>query len=157
MKGLNKLALATAVAAAPFAAQAELKAMDDSSMGNVTGQSGVTIELETQVDIDTVTYTDEGQFNLSNVAIGGGDGDASNGVNGKLDNLKIDIDVEADGDAVIQVGTTEFVDTDGDGVPDQPVPIDFGVSVGSASLNATDGSGDSTLLASNIGIEGDIA
>ena len=40
MKGLKKIALATAVAAAPFAAQAELQAMDDSMMGNVTGQAG---------------------------------------------------------------------------------------------------------------------
>ncbi|MFN2361305.1 MAG: DUF6160 family protein, partial [Marinobacter sp.] len=45
MKGLKKLALATAVAAAPFAAHAELQAMDDSTMGDVTGQAGVTIEL----------------------------------------------------------------------------------------------------------------
>ena len=43
MKGLKKIALATAVAAAPFAAQAELTAMNDSAMGNVTGQAGVTI------------------------------------------------------------------------------------------------------------------
>ena len=46
MKGLKKIALATAVAAAPFAAQAELTAMNDSAMGNVTGQAGVTIELD---------------------------------------------------------------------------------------------------------------
>ncbi|PVY78261.1 hypothetical protein C8D92_102301 [Tamilnaduibacter salinus] len=150
MKGLNKLALATAIAAAPFAAQAELKAMDDSSMGNVTGQSGVTIELETQVGIDTVTYTDEGQFNLSNVNIGGGDGDASNGVDGLLDNLKVEIDVAGDGDALIHVGTTE---TDANGNPE---PIDFGVSIGKATLDGTD-TNDSTLLASNIGIEGNLA
>ena len=55
MKGLKKIALATAVAAAPFAAQAELQAMDDSMMGNVTGQAGVTIELETQVSIGQFT------------------------------------------------------------------------------------------------------
>ena len=57
MKGLKKIALATAVAAAPFAAQAELQAMDDSMMGNVTGQAGVTIELETQVSIGQFTFT----------------------------------------------------------------------------------------------------
>ena len=45
MKGLKKIALATAVAAAPFAANADLKALDDSAMGNVTGQAGVTIEI----------------------------------------------------------------------------------------------------------------
>jgi hypothetical protein len=61
-----------------------------------------------------------------------------------LDDLLIDIDVEADGDAVIDVHSISGA------------PIDFAVAVGSVSLNATDGSGDSTLLASNIGIEGNI-
>ena len=55
MKGLKKIALVTAIAAAPFAAHADLKAMDDSAMGNITGQAGVTIELETQVSIGTFT------------------------------------------------------------------------------------------------------
>ncbi|PAV24625.1 hypothetical protein CF392_15140 [Tamilnaduibacter salinus] len=152
MKSLNRLALATAVAAVPLASHAELKALDEHSMSNVTGQSGVTIELETQVSVDTVTYTDEGELNLSDIQIGGRDDTAGQaGVDGKLDNLKIDIDVAGDGDALIKVASTE---TDGSG---NAVPIDFGASIGSASLDATDGSGDSTLLASNIGLEGEIA
>ena len=81
MKGLKKLALATAVAAAPFAAQADLKAMDDVSMGNVTGQAGVTIELETKVSIGQFKYTDTndggtdeiggGSFAVNNIVLGG--------------------------------------------------------------------------------------
>jgi hypothetical protein len=157
MKGLKQIALVTAVAAAPFAAHAEMQAMDDAAMGTVTGQSGVTIELDTQVDIGSVIYQDEGQLAISGVSLGGRDTTDTTGAAGALDNLLIEIDVEADGDAFIQVGTTEYVDTDGDGTPDQPVPIDFGVSIDSVSLLATDGSNDSTLLASNIGIEGDIA
>lgn len=152
MKGLKQIALVTAVAAAPFAAHAEMQAMDDAAMGSVTGQSGVTIELDTQVDIGSVIYQDEGQLAISGVSLGGRNADADvTGADGALDNLVIDIDVEADGDAVIQVGSTE---TDGNG---GPVPIDFGVSIDSVSLLSTDGSNDSTLLASNIGIEGDIA
>lgn len=149
MKGLKKLALATAVAAVPFAAQADLKALDDTSMGNVTGQAGVTIELETKVDIGTFTYTDEGSFAVSGIHIGGGaittdaDGNVT-GVDGLLDDLKIDIDVEADGDAFIHVGSVSGN------------PIDFAVGVESASLVAADGS-ESTLLASNIGIVGLLA
>lgn len=158
MKGLKKIALVTAVAAAPFAAHAEMQAMDDSAMGTVTGQAGVSIELDTQVDIGSVIYQDEGQLAISGVSLGGRNADeAVTGADGALDNLLIEIDVEADGDAFIQVGTTEYVDTTGDGNPNQPVPIDFGVSIDSVSLLATDGSGDSTLLASGIGIEGDIA
>ncbi|QSP93732.1 hypothetical protein LPB19_11030 [Marinobacter salinisoli] len=73
MKGLKKLTLATAIAAAPFAANAELKALDDTSMGNVTGQAGVTIELSAKVDIGEVAYQDEGFLAISDVSIGAGD------------------------------------------------------------------------------------
>ncbi|MBY6032465.1 hypothetical protein KUV59_04745 [Marinobacter daepoensis] len=147
MKGLKKIALATAVAAAPFAAQADLKALDDTTMGNVTGQAGVTIELETEVSIGEFRYTDEGYLSVSDIWIGGGtvERDANNvvtGVSGMLDDLLIDIDVLADGDAVIDVHSISGA------------PIDYAVGIGSASLHATDGSGDTTLLASNIGIEG---
>ena len=149
MKGLKKIALATAVAAAPFAAQADLKALDDTTMGNVTGQAGVTIELETEVSIGEFRYTDEGYLAVNDISIGGGSVErdangAVTGVSGMLDDLVIDIDVEADGDAFIDVHSISGG------------PIDFAMAVGSASLNATDGSGDSTLLASNIGIEGNL-
>ena len=43
MKTFQKIALVSAIAAAPFAAQADLTPMDDSLMGNTTGQAGVTI------------------------------------------------------------------------------------------------------------------
>lgn len=147
MNGLKKIALATAVAAAPFAAQADLKALDDTTMGNVTGQAGVSIELETEVSIGEFRYTDEGYLSVSDIWIGGGtvERDANGvvtGVSGMLDDLLIDIDVLADGDAVIDVHSISGA------------PIDYAVGIGSASLHATDGSGDTTLLASNIGIEG---
>ncbi|WP_029653358.1 DUF6160 family protein [Marinobacter daepoensis] len=147
MKGLKKIALATAVAAAPFAAQADLKALDDTTMGNVTGQAGVSIELETEVSIGEFRYTDEGYLSVSDIWIGGGTVERDTngvvtGVSGMLDDLLIDIDVLADGDAVIDVHSISGA------------PIDYAVGIGSASLHATDGSGDTTLLASNIGIEG---
>lgn len=151
MKGLKKLALATAVAAIPFAAHADLKALDDTSMGNVTGQAGVTIELETKIDIGEFRYTDEGYFAMSGISIGGGavnrdaDGNVISGVSGILDDLKIDIDVEADGDAVIHVGSISGA------------PIDYAMTVDSMSLNATDGSGHNTTLVSNLGMEGNLA
>ncbi len=105
MKGLKKIALVTAIAAAPFAAHADLKAMDDSTMGNITGQAGVTIELETQVSIGTFSYTDEGSFNVNNIQIGGSGVAGGTGTN-LLDDLSIDIDVEADGDAFISRSVT---------------------------------------------------
>ncbi len=150
MKGLKKLALATAVAAAPFAANADLKALDDSAMGNVTGQAGVTIELETRVSIGEFTYTDEGTFAVSDIEIGGanasgliptdpntGDPVAVPGLatqSNLLDDLKIDIDVAADGDAVIHVGSNTGA------------PIDWGMQVGEMSLRAADNSENTTLI-----------
>jgi hypothetical protein len=43
MKGLKKVLLVAAIAV-PFAAQAELKSIDDSAMADVSGQSGLVIE-----------------------------------------------------------------------------------------------------------------
>ncbi|MEQ9546471.1 MAG: DUF6160 family protein [Marinobacter sp.] len=148
MKGLKKIALATAVAAAPFAAHADLKAMDDSAMGNVTGQAGVTIELETKVSIGQFKYTDEGSFAVNDIVLGGAgvtaDG-ATAGYNDLLDQLKIDIDVADDGDAVIHVGTL-----DGN-------PIDWGMTVGSMELLAGSTGTDSTTLISNMSGYGNLA
>jgi hypothetical protein len=61
MKTFQKLALVSAIAAAPFAAQADLTPMDDSLMGNTTGQAGVTIEIDlgtSGIKVGSVVYTD---------------------------------------------------------------------------------------------------
>jgi len=151
MKGLKKIALATAVAAAPFAAHAELQAMDDSMMGNVTGQAGVTIELETQVSIGQFTYTDEGTFAVKDIELGGALASSSDsaatyagatGAGALLDQLKIDIDIEDDGDAVIHIGSLQQ-DADGN-----PVPIDWGMTAGSMELEGN--GGENTVLVSNM-------
>lgn len=151
MKGLKKIALATAVAAAPFAAQAELQAMDDSMMGNVTGQAGVTIELETQVSIGQFTYTDEGTFAVKDINLGGAltsssqsaaDYAAATGAGELLDQLKIDIDIADDGDAIIHVGSLQ---EDGSG---NPIPIDWGFTAGSMELDGN--GGQNTVLVSNM-------
>ncbi|MEX2475484.1 DUF6160 family protein [Marinobacter sp.] len=144
MKGLKKIALATAVAAAPFAAHADLKAMDDSAMGNVTGQAGVTIELETKVSIGQFKYTDEGSFAVNDIVLGGSGVAGGTGTE-LLDQLKIDIDVADDGDAVIHVGTL-----DGN-------PIDWGMTVGSMELLAGGTGSDSTTLISNMSGYGNLA
>lgn len=61
MKTFQKIALVSAIAAAPFAVQADLTPMDDSLMGNTTGQAGVTIEIDLGDDgikVGSVVYTD---------------------------------------------------------------------------------------------------
>lgn len=97
MKGLKKLTLATAIAAVPFAANADLKALDDSTMGNVTGQSGVTIELAAQVDVKEVAYQDDGFLAISGLSIGGAALDANNDATTALDDIKLYIDVAGTG------------------------------------------------------------
>ncbi|MDX1754935.1 MAG: DUF6160 family protein [Marinobacter sp.] len=120
MKGLKKLALATAVAAVPFAAQAELKAMDDATMGAVTGQSGITIELEANVSVGEVAYQDDGFLAFNDVTIGGAANplDGSGGTAGALDDVKLYIDVAGTngvGDTGAQaVGNTYLVGADAD-------------------------------------------
>lgn len=151
MKGLKKIALVTAVAAAPFAANAELKALNDSAMGNVTGQAGVTIELETKVSIGQFKYTDEGSFAVNDIVLGGSGVAGGTGTE-LLDQLKIDIDVADDGDAVIHVGSLQTDPTTG-----APVPIDWGMTAGSMELLAGGTGSDSTTLISNLAMRGDLA
>ncbi|MFT7339206.1 MAG: hypothetical protein ACI92B_002541 [Marinobacter maritimus] len=148
MKGLKKIALITAMAAAPFAANAELQALNDTAMGDVTGQAGVTIELETKVSIGQFKYTDEGSFAVNDIVLGGAgvtaDG-ATAGYGDLLDQLKIDIDVLDDGDAKIHVSTLDGA------------PIDWGMTVGSMELLAGATGSDSTTLISNLSGYGNLA
>jgi hypothetical protein len=158
MKGLKKIALATAVAAAPFAAQAELTALNDSAMGNVTGQAGVTIELETKVSIGQFKYTDTGtgpkdggSFAVNNIVLGGSGVAGGTGTQ-LLDQLKIDIDVANDGDAIIHVGSLQT-----DPATGAPVPIDWGMTAGSMELIGNDADANTTTLISSMSMYGDLA
>ncbi len=182
MKGLKRIALVTAIAAAPFASHAGMKALDDSAMGNVTGQGGITIELETRVSIGEFTYTDTdgyagsgdtdsgGTFAVSGIELGGvfasdlfdptdlddekqkslsgysnlTDG-AAKTASDTLNDLKIDIDVAADGDAVIHVGSI----TGG--------PIDWGMQAKTIELRGAATGSDSTTLLSGLKAWGSLA
>jgi hypothetical protein len=142
MKGLKKIALVVAIAAAPFAANAELKAMNDTAMSDVTGQAGVTIELETKVSIGQFKYTDEGSFAVNDIVLGGAGVAGAAGHTDLLDQLKIDIDIADTGNAKIHVGTLDGL------------PIDWGMTVGSMNL---EGTGGSTTLISNLSGWGNLA
>ncbi|KEF32618.1 hypothetical protein D777_01252 [Marinobacter nitratireducens] len=113
MKGLKPSLLALCVAGAPPVAMAEIQMLDEASMGNITGQAGVTIELETKVNIDRFIYTDEGSLEVNDISVGGGnrtDYFAELGFNltggapsDLLDNVRINIDIAQDGDAIINI------------------------------------------------------
>lgn len=140
MKGLKPTLLALFVAGAPPAAMAEIQMLDDSAMGNITGQAGVTIELETRLNIDRFIYTDEGSLEINDIFVGGtnrSDLFPELGVNlmgstaqesDLLDNVRIEIDILADGDAIINV------------LPQTFGAVDLRVSTGAWNLTGTGGS-----------------
>jgi hypothetical protein len=155
MKGLNKILLVSVIAAAPLAANAQLKALSNNAMSNLTGQAGVTIELATKVDIGSIVYTDTatgaagdvggGSLALNGIHIGGGTvtKDASGNVTGtsaNFDKVLANIDIAADGSAIIDVHSTDGL------------PIDFAVGVGSVTLHGT--AATDTVLAKNIAMTG---
>jgi len=153
MISLKKSALVLAIASLPLVAQAELKPLEDTSLGNITGQAGVTIELETKVNIGEFRYTDEGSLSVKDIFVGGANrtdmfqeisdpgirqflfGETSD----LIDNIKIEIDIADDGDALINV------------FPLVAAPIDFAIRTGEWTLQ---GHTDSTLIANNFSMEG---
>ena len=70
MKGFQKLTLAAAIAAAPFA-QAEMMSIDDAMLGEMTGQAGITIDVDLQMSIDAIKYVDsDGNSQITSAATG---------------------------------------------------------------------------------------
>eukprot|EP00003_Mantamonas_plastica_P004132 TRINITY_DN13254_c0_g3_i1.p1 TRINITY_DN13254_c0_g3~~TRINITY_DN13254_c0_g3_i1.p1 ORF type:complete len:339 (+),score=51.93 TRINITY_DN13254_c0_g3_i1:2335-3351(+) len=84
----------------PSAAQAEFRPMDDGAMASVTGQAGVTIELETRVTMDRLTWTDEGSLNVNGLRLSGHNDTT-------MDNMKLTIDI-AGQDEVLDYGFSEI-------------------------------------------------
>lgn len=58
MMTLKKIALAVAVMALPFAAQADMKSLDDAALAGVTGQAGISISGNFDSTIGAIVYTD---------------------------------------------------------------------------------------------------
>jgi len=165
MKGLNKLALATAVAAVPFASQA-MEPMSDKAMGETTGQAGVTIELDTQISIDQIEYsqgTNTGSFLVNTIDIGGTN--IGSGFGEGLD-LAINVDLPEGGEQSTAFGSNGLA-TGGNGVAlndgdaiitvknqanDGSAPVDLAVDVDSMGLESSDGSNSATLI-SNVNLD----
>lgn len=144
MKGLKPSLLALCVAGAPPAAMAEIQMLDEAAMGNITGQAGVTIELETKVNIDRFIYTDEGSLEVNDIFVGGGNrndyfselgfnltGQAPSDL---IDNLRINVDIAADGDAIINILPMAFG------------AVDFTVKTGAWNLVSATTADSTTIL-----------
>jgi hypothetical protein len=106
-----------------------------------TNGAGISIELSTQINIGSVVYTDEGKLALHNVAIGGSLDPNTGKVNGALKDVLADIDIAADGTAIIDVHSISGA------------PIKYAMSVDSAALQDSTGA-EGTQLASNINLQG---
>jgi len=94
MKTFQKIALVSAIAAAPFAAQA-MESMDDAMMAETVGQAGVTIDITiggSGISVGEVEYVDEGSVLLQNITVN------------NVTNLSQTIDVDAEGNLLM--GTT---------------------------------------------------
>jgi len=120
MKGLNKLVLASAIAAISAGANAELKALDDSAMGELTGQAGLTIDIETKYTIGEFAYKDAGSVLFQGISMGGGA--LSGGAGSMLDNIRLNLDVAGSGavdsvtgeiDNVLHYGFSEITELAG--------------------------------------------
>lgn len=64
----------------------QMKTLDDETMGSVTGQAGISIELEAKVNIGEIAYQDGGFLLVRDMFLGGVGGTA-------LDNILMTIDV----------------------------------------------------------------
>lgn len=95
MMTLKKIALAAAVMAVPFMAQADLKALDDSDLASVTGQAGISIAGNFNSTIGSIVYTDTdtngGSLTLETVKLTGFDIDESNPLTIDVKNDKLEI------------------------------------------------------------------
>lgn len=132
-----------------FPSWAELTALDDGFMEETTAQSGITIELATNVSASSIAYTDTdghqaasataGHLVLENIVIGGSEG-------GALDNLKIDIDVDANTGLVVHVGSTNMMAL----YRGAEERLDFGIGISEININ------NDFVFASDITIAGNL-
>lgn len=100
MTGLQRTALSLPLLLLTPLASAEIEALDDRSLSQVTGQAGVTIELETRIDLDRFSYIDEGAVSIYDLSLSDPDGSA-------MDNMKLTVDLAGDGE-VLEHGFSEI-------------------------------------------------
>lgn len=85
--------LLAAASLLPVPAVADFQPLNDSAMSSVTGQAGVTIELETKLNIDSLTWTDEGTLGVNGIRLSGHNDSV-------LDNLKLTVDIAGEGEVL---------------------------------------------------------
>lgn len=97
---VSRLASLVIALSLPLPAMAEFKPLDDGTLAGVTGQAGVTVELETKVSVDRLSWIDEGAINVNGLRLSGQNDTV-------LDNMKVTIDI-AGQDEVLEHGFSEI-------------------------------------------------
>lgn len=113
MKVLNKTAIAVAVAVASSAAQAELKVLGDEALGSLTGQAGLTIDLETKYTIGEFMYKDAGSVFLQGISFGANENVDPGGL---FDNVRVKLDIAGNGAIDGSGNADNYLDTGFSGV-----------------------------------------
>ncbi len=150
MKGLKRKGLVLGALALPILCHAEIKPLTDAAMSNVTGKGGVTIQLETRLTMNQVKYTDQGSLAINNITIGGANTSsffpemgianlAGSNPGNTLDNIKLNIDLARNGDAIINMLPISFY------------AVDFKITTGQWNL---EGTGGTTTVANNLNLVG---
>lgn len=99
MNTFRKLTLVVAISAISLGVQAEIAKLDEEGLREVTGQAGLTIDVESRWEIGEFAYKDAGFILLQGLRMGGHDLHDANSSNYYLDNLRLEIDVAGDGTA----------------------------------------------------------
>ncbi len=151
MKKIMELAIGITVGVACTTVNAEILALDEATLSEISGQAGLSIEIDNaEVTMGEFRYQDQGSIAVRDIRLGGANkthffgnqwisaADQSD----KLDNLKIDVDVQSDGDLTVIMKPSGAFSV-----------VDFGLSTGEWVLQDSLGN-DGTRLISSLSVTG---
>lgn len=114
MNTFNRLSLVVAIGAISNWANAEFIKLEDQDLQNVTGQAGLTIDVEARYEIGEFAYKDAGFLLLQGIRMGGHDLHDPSSSQYFMDNLRLEVDVAGDGstpgDNVLDYGFSKMRD-----------------------------------------------
>lgn len=128
------LPLALLLASTP--AWAEMAALGETELSDVTGANGITMEMSTLASVGRIEFESSGSFQVEDVVAGGAGVTASGANEGfgqYFDQLTLSLDILDDG--VMQVGLRSLPT----GTTGEPDTIDWGVATGAIDLIGVNG------------------